>query len=136
MSARNFRGVQIGEIAEADRQFDTTGHFGAVDQHRNDRHLAFQRGLDLDPDRIGFLLHPDCASLVAAEPVCADQRHENVALQQSCADLRAKIDAKRNVFDIDEHGIFAVMRLQLIGNTSGHRGIGAAVRNGDPRHRP
>ena len=98
MSARNFRGVQIGEVAEAPRQLVTTGHFGAVGQHRNDWHLAFQRGLDLDPDRIGFLLHPDRAGLVAAEPVCADQRHENVALQQSCADVRRENQCRTECF--------------------------------------
>jgi hypothetical protein len=51
-------------------------------------------------------------------------------------DVSPEIDAERNVVDIHEHRVRAVMRDKVIENAPGNSsGIGPAVRDGDLRHR-
>ena len=58
-----------------------------------------------------------------------------MGLEQGLVDMDAKIDARRNIVDIAEDRVLAVMGDQPVENPAGHRlGIRAAVGDGDFGH--
>jgi hypothetical protein len=134
--SRPLGGVEINEIAELFRQVGALRHLGAVDQHRNDRRLAFESGLDLHSDRVGLLVHARGAVGALAEPVRADHGDQHVGPLQGLLDVGAKIDAERDVIDVHEHRLLAVLRGEAIEDPPGdRRAVGAAVGDQDRRHR-
>ena len=87
-AGRHFRRVEECKFLETRRQFSAARHLGALDQDRNKRQVPRQRGLDLGPDRVGFLAHPDRAGGIDTEPLRADhhdQRFRFPAARRGCA---------------------------------------------------
>jgi len=89
--------------------------------------MRTRSGLLLDAGRAGFV-HPG--------PIRADHRQQKIVLQDSVLDVLAEIRPERDIVDVHEDGMLAVVTLQPIADASGDRvGIGPAVGNDDLRHR-
>ncbi len=134
-SGIDFHGIAKREFLQARWQVGRLWHARVVDKHGNQRNSSLQRRLDLHPDRIALVVDSRLTGLRLAKPSLADHDQQDIALQQSPPDMFAEVGAERNIVDIDEHGLFAVMRNQPIKNTAGHsRRIRPAIGNQDPRH--
>jgi erythromycin esterase-like protein len=97
---------------------------------------ARQRGLDLDPNRVALLVDSRFAAILRAQPPSADDRQNDVGASQRFADVGAKIDSDRDVVDVHEHAVLAVMGGKAVEDASRHRGsVRTAVGDGDLRHR-
>ena len=99
-TGRHFRRIEECEFVEARRQLVAAGHLGALDEDRDERHVPRHRGLDLDPDRIGYLAHPGFAGGVDSEPLRADHDDQNFAFPQNGRNVRPEIGSIRNVVDV------------------------------------
>ena len=105
-------GIDLGRIAEREvfqrhRQLARLRHDGAVHQHRDDADPPIQGGLDLDPDRVVFLLDAQMRALGRAQPPRPDDGDQHVAVEQGIPDVVAKIGAERDAVDVHEDRAFA-----------------------------
>jgi hypothetical protein len=130
------RGVAVGEVPNRFRKFGRVRHRGAVEQHREDDEIAPQRGLQLDPHRIGCIRDPRFAVGLRPEPIMPDNGDQQIAGLQRIVDMLAEIDAERDIVDIDEQARLAEMLRQPVEDAPGHGGIGAPVGDDDLRILP
>ena len=87
------------------------------------------RGFDLDAHGVARIIKPRRLSIrVLADPVLADDGHHHVTADNRLLDPVVVVDPGRNAVDVEEHGVLAELRNQIIGNAAGHvLGVGAAV---------
>src|ERR1700722_7490211 len=116
-SRRHLGGIEISETPEFGRQLSTFRHFRAIDQYGQDRYLSFEGRLDLDSDRIRLFQDSESAVSVGAQPLRADNCNEDVSSLQRFADVTAKISTERDIVDVHEDRMFAVVCGQAIVDT-------------------
>jgi hypothetical protein len=105
--------VAVGEIPQRLRQLRGLWHRGPQHQERDQRHAFAQHRLNLDPHRVRFIAEP-VVRASRSQPARPDDGEHDVALVEHPVDVLPKIDAGRNVVDIAEDRIPAVMRHHAI----------------------
>jgi hypothetical protein len=131
----DLRGVVEREALHRVGQLVGPRHGGTLHQHRDDRDFPRQRGLDLDPHRVGFVGDPQPAALAGPEPVRPDHRHQHIVVGELALDVLAEIDPERDAVDVHEDGAVPEMPGQPVANAAGNGvAVRAAVGNRDFRH--
>ncbi len=93
--------------------------------------MALERGLELDPHRIGLVHDAELAARLRAKPFLADHGDQQVTRLQRIVDLLAEIDSERDVVDVDEQVRLAEMLGQPVGDAPCHGRIGTAIGEDD-----
>src|SRR5262245_55177832 len=117
-SGGDLRGVMIGQALEAVGQVLRLRHAGAADQDRDRRNAALQRGLHLDAHRIRLVVNAAWSGRRCAEPIGTDHGEQELVLGQRLRNVLAKIHPERDVVDIHEDGVLAVMLRQPIADAA------------------
>jgi hypothetical protein len=130
----NRDGVAVGEVVQAFRKLLDPRHRAPQDQNRDHRAVFAQRDLDLDAHRVGGVGEPALPG-ARADPARPDDRENDIACIQNVGDELAEVDAGRNVVDVAEYHLPAVMRRQPVEDPPGdHLRIIAAIGDRVPRH--
>ena len=94
-----------------------------TDEQRDNRDIASQRRLDLDPDEVGRVIESRLAVLPAhRQPVIADHGQENLALADRLIEHLAEIHAEGDVVDVGEHRLIAELLAEEIVDMAGDVG--------------
>ena len=89
--------VTVGQILKVGREPLSRRNRGPAHQYRNHWNLALQRRLDLDADKIPWVIEPGLAFTAPfLYPLSPDHREEHLAFGHLCVQKSAKIDTKGN----------------------------------------
>src|SRR5437763_13915587 len=110
--------VAVSEILHALRKLLDPRHAGAQDEHWNYRPVLAQRGLNLDTHWVGGIGEP-AQSGARSYPFWPDNRQNDVASVEHRADMPPEVDAGRDVVDVAEYRVPAVMRREPVEDPSG-----------------
>ena len=114
---RNLNSLPTRELLERVRQVLGLGHDRAIDQHRNDRHVALERRFDLDAHEIIGVVEATAIVLVrAGEPIPANHRDERVAAANALGQDFHEIATGRDIVDVNEDTFRSEASLQAIIN--------------------
>ena len=112
---RDLDSLPARELLERLRQVVGLRHDRAVDQHRNDRHIALERGFDLDTHEIVGIVEAAAIVLVRArKPIPADKRDQRITSANALCQHFDEIAAGRDVVDVDEDAFAPKAVLQAI----------------------
>src|SRR5271166_6628256 len=119
------------QTLQAVGQFARLGHCRAVDKNGNDTNVAFERSLNLDPDKIIRIV--ETTPIVGAgSPVPSDDRDKRVTSADAISQNVEPINAKVDIVDIEED-VFAVQQLHyaIMDCARGERGLFSSIANED-----
>jgi hypothetical protein len=130
-------GMPISKIFEAIRKLSRRWHPHVSNEDRNDGNTSLERGLDLDPDRIGLVIDPDALSLGPPKPLRSQDHQQNVGRAKGFGNLHAEIDARANIIDVPEYRFLSEMLAQSVKDAPGNiLRIRTAIGDGYLRHHP
>jgi hypothetical protein len=133
----NCRGVVKRQRSQSFGKLISARHYCTVDEDRYRRDAPFQPLLDLDTTRVCLVEDAEFSAALWAPPLWPDYDEQNFDLAERLSDLRAEIDAERNIIDIHKNGVVTVLARQPVPNSPGHRvRIGSSIRNRDFGHDP
>ncbi len=122
-SVPDINAVAHRQLFEIRRQLLGLRQFGIVEQHRDHRNVAGQRGGDLDPHKVVFIVEPALAVLIEdCGPVRTDHGKQDVAFRDFVAQHFDEIQAERNGVDIHEQKVAAELPLQPVAQAPGMTG--------------
>ena len=99
----NRQRIAAGQTGEALRQILPARHDRALDQDRNDPHVAGKGGLDFQPDDVVWIIKPPTAPLVGrGQPLRADDRQQHPAGRHRAEDFLGEVHARLDRVHIDE----------------------------------
>src|SRR6266436_2287969 len=111
-------GVKEGKILQAFGKLRTLRHPCRACQDGDDRNGVAQRRLDFETHEIGLVIYSSTAASAGAEPPRADNDQPDITLNNCIEDVDAKVLAKRNIVDIHEDRLLAIMDGEAIPNTA------------------
>src|ERR1700761_2839770 len=120
LTARNDDRMSIRDILHALGKFAGVGHLSAVYQYRNDRRFPLQNGLYLDANPVIFTKDAATA-LLGTEPLWPDHGYYEIGFVERLVETIAKIDAARDIVDIDKNRFFAIVANQPIKDAASDR---------------
>jgi hypothetical protein len=105
---RNFDSLAAREFFDRVGQFVSLRHCRAVDQHRNDRHIALKRTLNFEPYKL--------AIFDAGDPISSNDGNERIAGTDLFGKNVEPINAKGDVIDIEKHVLASQPVRHTVGN--------------------
>jgi hypothetical protein len=95
--------VAAGQTGQAVGQICPPRHDRALDQDRNDQHAAGKGGLDLQPDKVIWIIQSAVAPLIGCgQPARADDRQQYLAGRHCTADFLGEVNTRPDRIDIHE----------------------------------
>ena len=121
-------GIKKRKILQAFGKLCRLRHPGGAHKDWDDLNLAVQRRLDLEADEVGLVIYSSTAASPGAEPALADNDQQDVTPNNRFMNMVAKVLAERNVVNVHEDRVLAIMGGKAIANAACHNiGIGTPV---------
>ena len=103
LSCRMNSALRRARPARLSGQILPVRHDRALDQDRDDPHVAGKGGLDFQPDNVIWVIKPSAAPLVGGgQPVRADDRQQHLAGRHRAADFLGEVNARLDRVHIHE----------------------------------
>ena len=110
----DLQAVTVDQFLQAIGKLLDIRHRRAFHQDWNDRYPVAEGRLDFDADRIGRIVDPSPPPWLRSRPTFADDHEGDIRLSKYAIDVFSEIDTQRDVIDIPEYRITAVMSHETI----------------------